>query len=225
MKASAYSLNYSNLLLAAREWVTALFKEHHQPYLHYHNLQHTKQVVSRSLAIAQHYDLNEFECAVLEIAAWFHDTGHLFGPTLGHEEVGVARVVEFLKAFPTIPFPPDLVSACILSTKMTRHPCSFLEAVIRDADTYHLGTPYFIITDSLLKREIEERTGATPADWEGKAMELLRTHYYHTFYCHSQLEAGKHSNYDKYAENARSMSMCKSITDPSSYLVAAGRAC
>ena len=202
MKASASSLSYTDTLREARDWVMNLFKKHHQPCLHYHNLGHTQQVVDRSFAIAQHYQLHRTECAILEIAAWFHDTGHLFSPTLGHEEVGVARFQEFLEAYSINEIPADTIIACILATKMPQRPASFLEAIICDADTYHLGTPYFAITDALLKKEVAERTGSILMDWEAKTLELLRTHRYHTFFCQSQLEAGKQFNYEQYAANA-----------------------
>lgn len=209
--------------LAAKQQVQSLFTQHHKPYLHYHNQKHTEQVVEKAVTIARHYELSPTECAILEIAAWFHDTGHLFGPTLGHEEVGVARFNEFIKAYPAYDLPVDRVSACILSTKMPQEPLTFLEAIICDADTYHLGTPYFTVTDALIKREITERTGTVQADWALKSLHLLQTHCYHTFYCHARLQESKQYNYDQYLEQLQSTGIHQQVSDPSSCPATTGR--
>lgn len=225
MKPPSFITTLDALRQAAKQEVQHLFKEHQKPYLYYHNQKHTEQVVEKCITIAQHYQLSTLECAILEIAAWFHDTGHLFGPTLGHEEVGVARFLEFIQAFPTNDFPIDRVVACILSTKMPQEPLSFLEAIICDADTYHLGTAEFTRTDALLKQEITERTGTVPQNWEAKTLDLLQTHCYHTFYCHSRLAMSKQKHYEQYLEKASTHLLSKTVGDPSSYPASAGRAC
>lgn len=205
MNASSPHTELTSFLLLAKQHVIGLFKRHWQPYLHYHNLQHTQQVVENVIMLATHYELNPVDCAILETAAWFHDTGHLFGPTLGHEEAGVARFYEFLNDHPCDAIPAERIALCILSTKMPQQPSTFLGAIICDADTYHLGTAQFSVTDALLKREITERTGAVPAHWEVNTLDLLRTHRYHTSYCYVKQEAGKQRNYEQYLEKAQSM--------------------
>ena len=208
---------------AAKQHALQLFQLHYDPSLKYHNLKHTENVVEKALTIAHHYELNEPDRTILEIAAWFHDTGHLCSPSLGHEEVGVSRFNAFLNNYP-IPYQDaHRVASCILSTKMPQEPVTFLEAIICDADTYHLGTPEFIITDALLREEVTIRTGSIQPFWELKSLELLRTHRYHTFYCHCLLESGKAMNYKNYLEKIRIIAKDKTLTDPSSHPVYASR--
>src|SRR3990170_7207821 len=66
--------------------VVDLYQKNPNPNLHYHNLQHTKNVVKKAKEIAGHYNLSDKEMLVVYVAAWFHDTGYLFSEPPLHEE-------------------------------------------------------------------------------------------------------------------------------------------
>ena len=66
--------------------VVGLFEKNPNPNLVYHNLKHTKAVVSKTKQIAGHYDLSEKDMLVVYVAAWFHDTGYIFTEPQWHEE-------------------------------------------------------------------------------------------------------------------------------------------
>ena len=67
-------------------YVSAIFGEHIKPAFIYHNLDHTKHVVERTLEIATYYRLSANERFILLAAAWFHDTGQLFTGPENHEQ-------------------------------------------------------------------------------------------------------------------------------------------
>jgi HD superfamily phosphodiesterase len=50
----------------------------------YHNIEHTEFVVQKTYEIASNYSFDEKEIFILSAAAWFHDTGQLFGEPKQH---------------------------------------------------------------------------------------------------------------------------------------------
>src|ERR1044072_518815 len=85
-----------NIYKKCAQYVTSLFEEYPHPNLVYHNLDHTKNVVSRVQEIAAHYQLNDNDTKILYIAAWFHDTGHLFTDIPAHETKSVELMRDFM---------------------------------------------------------------------------------------------------------------------------------
>ncbi|MEO5591947.1 MAG: hypothetical protein ABIR15_15820 [Chitinophagaceae bacterium] len=60
---------------------------------------------------------------------------------------------DYLKSLGTSDQMMEVVGKCILATKRNAVPENLLEKIIMDADTWHLGTPYFRKTDFLLKKK------------------------------------------------------------------------
>ena len=181
------------LQLKAAEFVINLFESPNAPVYPYHNLQHTRNVVSHSEEMANHYRLNATDRFTVTIAAWFHDIGHLYGPMPGHEERGALIMEKYLAADAPELTPP--IRNCILATKMPSHPANLLQQIICDADTYHLGTDYFRETDQLVRKEMAQRFGVTPAvHWKQKTLAFLRQHVFFTDYCQGLLNKKKQEN-------------------------------
>ena len=89
--------NKVKLLGKIRAFVTGLFRQYSGNDLLYHNLQHTRFVVKRSMEIAANYVFSENELFVLSAGAWFHDTGHLVGGMELHEFRSVTIMQNFLE--------------------------------------------------------------------------------------------------------------------------------
>ena len=175
--------------------VTRFFERYHSPKLVYHNLEHTQRVVARTEEIAAHYPLSEDERFVLHAAAWWHDAGQLFAEPSVHEE----KSIEFVSAFFSLHrgAPPQIIVAverAILATKMPQVPCSLVEEILCDADTYHFGTEDFQRTNELVLHEMVLRINCAPEDWNAASLRLLREHSFHTTYCREKLAAGKELN-------------------------------
>ena len=136
-------MDYSNLFKKTEQYVTKLYKEYQAVPLPYHNLQHTKYVVSKVNEIAGHYQLMEEEMLVVFIAAWFHDTGYLVGPAENHEERSVELMETFLAQHKLSKETIKNIAACIMATKAPRAPENLLQQIICDADTYNLGSKDF----------------------------------------------------------------------------------
>jgi hypothetical protein len=164
-------------------------------FLIYHNLLHTEEVVAHCQRLSRHYSINkEDECHLL-VAAWFHDIGHIYTMPEKHEEKSVEIMRSFL-AEDCSSTELSIIDNIILATKSSVDPSSLLEFIIRDAHTYHFGTKQFFITDMLVKKETELRTGKFFPDWKKYSLEVLKSHQFYTSYCKVHLEAGKQNNID-----------------------------
>ena len=160
----------------------------------YHNLMHTVHVVEHAVEIGSFYELKAEDLAILKIAGWFHDIGHLYGGFEGHEERGVAVMKGYMEQFRAPEEMIASISDCIRATKFPSHPGSLYEKILCDSDTYHFGTAYFRQTDSLVRQEVELRTGKAFPEWHKKSIWLLEHHQFFTSYCQQLLEEGKKEN-------------------------------
>lgn len=188
----AYS--FSNLIQHVAIYVRGLYAQNQGPALLYHNLEHTETVVQRTYKIAANYSFTEREIFILVAAAWFHDTGHLFGAPEYHEERGVSIMTDYLTTKKVEKKIIDAVAGCILATKLPQAPKNLLEEIVCDADTSNLGTKDFLYTDSQLKKEYELRNIIPGEGWDKSTLGLLLQHRYFTPYCQGLLNKGKQEN-------------------------------
>lgn len=173
--------------------VTALFASYEYADLVYHNFNHTQLVVKHCEEMTDYYQLYDSDRLIVMAAAWFHDTGHLFGKSKGHEELGVKIMQEFLS--PAIHNNLlQSIANCIRATEIAAEPTSLPEQVVCDADTYHFGTSDFLVTDELVKKEMVLREHMQTDNWDAKTLDMLQRHQFHTRYCQKKLNAGKTVN-------------------------------
>jgi predicted metal-dependent HD superfamily phosphohydrolase len=191
-------MDYHNTYKKVENFVTELFEKNQTDALLFHNLEHTEKVVERSKEIGLQYQLSEKDQFILYTAAWFHDTGHLFVDPATHEIKSVELMKDFLSKYTTDEDMLREISDCILATKMPRNPQGVLQQVICDADTYHLGTKEFKLTNKQLRKEYEARKiSPPPGGWRKGSLDFMEAHVYYTDYCKRLLEEGKQDNIEK----------------------------
>jgi len=180
------------------QYVADLYNRAHDPNLLYHNLEHTRQVVSRTKEIAGHYNLIENDMIVLYVAAWFHDTGYLFEEPSRHEEKSVELMKEMV---PPLVNDDDLVqniADCIMATRGAAQPVNLLQQILCDADTYHVGTKEFFVINKLVFEEYRLQTASiTRREWNQKTIAWLENHRYYTTYCKQLLDEKKRKKIKK----------------------------
>lgn len=184
------------ILKKIEEYIRYLFQIVPAPFLYYHNLSHTLDVVYHCKEIATIYQLKSNELFNVLAAAWFHDIGHLYTKPETHEEKSVEVMRRFMYDISEPETTTRKIEQLILATKYPTHPKFLLEEIICDADTYHFGTSKFIETDPLVKKEMEYRTGLIDKNWNKHALQLLRGHRFYTTYCRDLLNNGKLSTID-----------------------------
>lgn len=191
-------MDYHNTYKKVENFVTELFEKNQTTALLFHNLEHTEKVVERTREIALQYQLSEKDQFILYTAAWFHDTGHLFVDPSAHEIKSVELMKDFLAKYSLDDDTLREISDCIMATKMPRNPQGTLQQIICDADTYHLGTKEFKVTNKQLRKEYEARKiSPPPGGWRKGSLEFMEAHVYYTDYCKNLLDEGKRDNIEK----------------------------
>lgn len=190
----------------AEIYVRDLYDKLFNSKLVFHNLQHTETVVKHTEEIAAHYNLSDREMLILYVAAWFHDTGHLYTEGFhGHEE----KSVEIMKAFMNEYDPNDKellpeIEACIMATKMPRNPTNLLQEILCDADVYHLGTKDFKKANERVFEEYNLREHQmSKQEFDTKALEVLKNIHFYTDYCKELLNEKKKENMKKLKKKVR----------------------
>lgn len=182
----------------AEDYVKNIFDEYPHPNLLFHNLEHTQTVVNRAKEIAAHYQLSDNEMQVIYIAAWFHDTGHLFAEIDKHEDKSVEIMRIFMQQENASEEFTKQVEDSIMSTRMPHEPKNLLQEIMCDADTYHFGTKDFKRTNKLIRKELDLRNYQTLTfDWEKNTLDVLEGHQFFTSYCKMLLDEGKQENVER----------------------------
>jgi predicted metal-dependent HD superfamily phosphohydrolase len=190
-----------DLLKQTEQYVTGLYENAAKSNLVYHTVEHTQKVVDHVNEIASHYDLSEKEILILNIAAWFHDTGHLYEDPATHEQKSVELMREWIGQKDIYAALADDIAATILATKIDRPPANLLQEIIKDADTYHFGSKDFRKADKLMKKEMKLRNQNTILmDWENNTIALLENHRFYTDYSKTHLNQKKEKNIAKLKE-------------------------
>jgi HD superfamily phosphodiesterase len=194
-------MNYQHLLEQAQDYVLTYYKTHDTSLLIYHNLDHTKDVVTAATKIANHYQLNDDDFFIVLAAVWFHDLGYMVD-VANHEEKGAEIAVSFFEDHHVPQKHIDLITGCIRATKMPQAPTNLLEQIVCDADLFHLGTDAFKEKDKLLLKEINllHNTEISKQQWREKSMKFLESHSYHTDYCKLLLNDTKEKNIEALKE-------------------------
>lgn len=174
--------------------VQNLFHTSGNEQLVYHNLEHTTHVVERAAEIMDFSKLTDEDRLVVLIAAWFHDTGHLFSPISNHETVSAEVMRDFLLIHKCEHAFIKNIADCILATRFPPNPVTIMEQILCDADTYHLGTDDFFATNEKVRQELFLREGIKIEDWDRYSINFLKVHRFFTAYCQEKLNPGKESN-------------------------------
>jgi predicted metal-dependent HD superfamily phosphohydrolase len=186
----------SQLLAAARAYVTDIFQHKLNPEFVFHNLEHTEDVVEAASHMADYYQLSEDDRLVLLLAAWFHDVGYVNGEAEGHEDVSIQMATNFLHSRRIDESTIQRVASCIQATRMPQSPVSLIEKILCDADLFHLSTEDFKARNQLLKQEREYLLGnkINKKEWRKGNIQFLGNHKYFTEYGQEILEPKKAEN-------------------------------
>jgi predicted metal-dependent HD superfamily phosphohydrolase len=195
-------MDYNIILAQAQQYVLNFFDSHVDEKIVYHDRTHTEQVVEAARMIGQHYQLSERDFFIVNVAAWFHDTGYFKGGAPGHEERGAEMAVAFLTGTGVDAGAMQSVRGCILATQIPQKPTNLVEDIVCDADLFHLGTDRFAERNKLMRKEMEASKGKkiSKDEWRRSTIRLLEVHKYNTDYCRLLLNEKKQENLDKLRE-------------------------
>ncbi len=147
----------------------------------YHNYNHTQRVVKHVKELIEAENLSVGEAEILELAAWFHDIGHIES-SAGHEAIGASIAEEFLKNEGYLPERTVVVKKCIESTKMGAIPETKLEKMLCDADFSHFASKNYGEVSDLLREELKQLEVKTYSDREWVEENIRMFNDHHKFY-------------------------------------------
>ena len=176
----------------AAQYAINLLQHKILPVFTYHNLDHTLDVVDACSHLAALEGIDEENCQLLLIAAYYHDTGWIAISRMDADTYNAGRALHEQRAvqiareiLPTYGFTPEeieTITRLIIATKLGHTPMDILEQVIADADMSPIGQnpSSFLRTNAALRRELKA-FGMTvkDAEWYENQKEFLdRCSYY-----------------------------------------------
>jgi predicted metal-dependent HD superfamily phosphohydrolase len=170
-----------NIVDTVESYVTQFLKEKVNPDYCYHDISHTQDVVRVCRQIGSSYALSREEMEILELAAWFHDTGYDKGQDR-HEERSAEYAARFLE---TMDYPDEYIEqivACIKATKLPHNPENLLEQIICDADLSHLGEKQYWFRTARVRQELMFIQGKamTEEEWLDFEITFMINHSFNT---------------------------------------------
>lgn len=171
----------TNLTARVEQYVSSFYREFIDDRYLYHNFQHVRDVVEASRRLGQLHQLPYAELELLELAAWFHDTGFSEGAE-DHEVRSARNAIRFLEKQQYAPDRIRKVESLILATKPHYEPIELLEELIRDADLSHLGSELYWDRSSRVRQELlMTRQNFMPEEeWVQFELDFMLRHHFHT---------------------------------------------
>jgi class 3 adenylate cyclase len=161
------------------------------PYLYYHNVKHTVDVVTEVELIGWAEGCTDEEILLLKTAGLFHDVGHTIAYD-NHEYHGTVIAREMLPAYNYSPDQIDRICEIIMSTKLPPKPRNLLEEIICDSDLDYLGRSDFIPVSNTLFEELKAQNKmGSLNDWNKLQVKFISGHQYFTKTARSLREVNK----------------------------------
>ena len=183
------------LLEEISDYIKEFFLQNIDDEYVFHDLEHTQTVVESVQEIGEGFDLTDEDREILQIAAWFHDTGYNDGP-LGHEERSAKIMEAYLQGRQYADEKIAKIRTCILATKVPQQPQTLLEGIICDADLSHLGKKIYWDRCGKIRQEltITRNVVMSEQEWVDFELNFILQHRYHTSVAASLYEKRKQKN-------------------------------
>jgi predicted metal-dependent HD superfamily phosphohydrolase len=171
----------THILATIEKHIKQFFKENIPKKYVYHDITHTQDVVRVSRQIGLIYGLPMKDLELLQIAAWFHDTGYTDGPE-GHEERSIINAHAFLQNFEYSEKQLDLIAGCIRATKIPQRPVGLIQQILADADLSHLGEKSYWMRTARVRQEfiVSKNQLMSEEEWIDFELTFMLGHQYHT---------------------------------------------
>jgi len=164
----------------AEKHVFELLQNKLPQHLNYHNVHHTKYVLSKATYIANKEDITEEDLLLLRTAVVLHDAGFI-GSTHEHEEESCKIARNILPDFEYTEQQIELVCNMIMATKSSEAPKNLLEKILCDANLYYLGTEdFFEFAENLFQERTYLNLIKDRKEWLQTQIKFLSSHNYYT---------------------------------------------
>jgi predicted metal-dependent HD superfamily phosphohydrolase len=181
IKNSDITVVETHILSKVEEHIKQFFKENIPKKYVYHDITHTQDVVRVCRQIGLTYGLPMEDLELLQIAAWFHDSGYTDGPE-GHEERSVINAQAYLQNFGYSDKQMSVIAGCIRATKLPQRPLGLMQQIIADADLSHLGEKSYWMRTARVRQElvVAQNKLMDEEEWLDFELAFMIGHQYHT---------------------------------------------
>ena len=186
----------NQLLLDIENYVFNLFKDNLSLDFTYHNFMHTVKVVEAIKTLSAEEQISTDLQEKLLIAGWFHDTGYT-KTVQGHEKESANIAKQYLSEHNFDENYINEVQDYILITTLNSVPKNIGEAIVKDADNYHLGQTEYPKISELLRDEIAKICHKEFSDYEWHIENrnfFLNVHHFYTDAAKKHWQKGKEEN-------------------------------
>jgi class 3 adenylate cyclase/predicted metal-dependent HD superfamily phosphohydrolase len=165
--------------------------------LHYHSIEHTKDVVKAVERLALIEGVTDEGLFLLKSAATYHDAGFV-EQYEKNEPIGARLAEEILPKYGYTEQHINTIKELIYVTQIPHKPTNNLEEIICDADLDYLGREDFHEIANRLRRELREH-GKIDSDrrWDEIQVQFLTAHKYFTETALKTRAAKKEKNLDE----------------------------
>jgi len=165
----------------AKSYILEKMERELNPDLVYHCLDHTLDVFSAALKIAEMEGVSGKDLILLKTAAVYHDSGMLLR-YVGHEDASIEIIREILPRFEFSEEDIGTIAIMIGTTKLPQGADTFLAKILCDADLDYLGRDDFFMTSHRLRHEWDTLNinKLTLYDWYQLQIRFLESHEYFT---------------------------------------------
>ncbi|MFN5224643.1 MAG: phosphohydrolase [Bacteroidota bacterium] len=164
----------------AHDYMMSRLERELSPRLHYHNVEHVRDVLSAALRIGQAEGVDTSGLELIGVAAVFHDSGFILD-SKEHEATGVLFARDYLPGLGFSENELEVICGMIMATRVPQQPLNDWQMIICDADLDYLGRKDFFETGNKVFREMVELGQiATEREWNEMQVRFLTEHHYFT---------------------------------------------
>lgn len=175
-----YLLRSNIMYSKAERYILKLLKKKLSPSLHYHSLEHTKDVTRAAERIALMEGITDEGIFLLKTAANYHDAGFIEQYD-ANEPIGVRMAQQILPKYGYEQQHIEVIKNLIHATTVPHDPKNHLEQIICDADLDYLGRDdFWEISDKLKKELIEHGKIQGDKQWDELQVKFFNLHKYFT---------------------------------------------
>lgn len=172
-------------------------------YLHYHDAEHTREVVQAAEKLGRAENLSGYEMIIVKTAALFHDCGFLETYS-EHESLSCDMAKKWLPQFGYSKEEIGRICKLILSTHLPQNPEDKLGEILCDADLYYLGTDrYFAHANKLYKELHEAGFVKDRSEWRKEEIRFVEQHHFYTKTAQKLLNHKQHSTLNQLKKRSK----------------------
>ncbi|MEK7257254.1 MAG: HD domain-containing protein, partial [Bacteroidota bacterium] len=173
--------SYQDILAASEKHLASFFQQNVGGEFVFHDFLHTRSVVEAATELSAASNLDDKSIDLLQLAAWFHDSGYDQGAE-GHEERSARHARSFLAQYDLPKEDLDTIARCILATKTPSQPKDLLGEILCDADLSHLGKKSYWDRCGRIRQELllTKSMVMSEQEWVTFELEFMNRHRYFT---------------------------------------------